>query len=163
DPNAKFADNAPVTSADVKFSLLRLKYLKGNASYLVNTVDKIDTPDPHTVVITLHAPNAEFPNAVNASYTGIINSKLAKQQGAVERRHPARDRGRDRLPGAAEHDGVRGRQAGRRADPERLPGLGRPAAAQAERGRGQAAAGQGRAPERVQADAGLPDDQRLRG
>ena len=71
DPNAKFADNAPVTSADVKFSLLRLKYLKGNASYLVNTVDKIDTPDPHTVVITLHAPNSEFPNAVNASYTGI--------------------------------------------------------------------------------------------
>jgi len=84
DPNAKFADNSPVTSADVKFSLLRLKYLKGNASYLVNTVDKIDTPDPHTVVITLHAPNSEFPNAVNASYTGIINSKLAKQHGAVD-------------------------------------------------------------------------------
>ena len=36
DPKAKFADNSPVTSADVKFSLLRLKYLKGNASYLVN-------------------------------------------------------------------------------------------------------------------------------
>ena len=34
------------------------------------------------MVITLHAPNSEFPNAVNASYTGIINSKLAKQQGA---------------------------------------------------------------------------------
>ena len=84
DPSAKFADGSPVTSADVKFSLLRLKYLKGNASYLVNTVDKIATPDPETVVITLHAPNSEFPNAVNASYTGIINSKLAKQQGAVD-------------------------------------------------------------------------------
>src|SRR6266568_4105317 len=59
-PAAKFADGSPVTSADVKFSLLRLKYLKGNASYLVNTVSKIATPDAHTVVITLHAPNSEF-------------------------------------------------------------------------------------------------------
>jgi peptide/nickel transport system substrate-binding protein len=83
-PAAKFADGSPVTSADVKFSLLRLKYLKGNASYLVNTVDKIATPDPHTVVITLHAPNSEFPNAVNASYTGIINEKVAKAQGASD-------------------------------------------------------------------------------
>lgn len=84
DPAAKFADGSAVTSADVKFSLLRLKNLKGNASYLVNTVDKIATPDPETVVITLHAPNSEFPNAVNASYTGIINSKLAEQQGATD-------------------------------------------------------------------------------
>lgn len=83
-PAAKFADGSPVTSADVKFSLLRLKYLKGNASYLVNTVDKITTPDPHTVVISLHAPNSEFPNAVNASYTGIINEKLAKSRGASD-------------------------------------------------------------------------------
>ncbi len=83
-PAAKFADGSPVTSADVKFSLLRLKYLKGNASYLVNTVSKIATPDAHTVVITLHAPNSEFPNAVNASYTGIINEKLAKSQGASD-------------------------------------------------------------------------------
>jgi peptide/nickel transport system substrate-binding protein len=83
-PAAKFADGSPVTSADVKFSLLRLKYLKGNASYLVNTVSTIATPDPHTVVITLHAPNSEFPNAVNASYTGILNSKLARQQGASD-------------------------------------------------------------------------------
>jgi peptide/nickel transport system substrate-binding protein len=83
-PAAKFADASPVTSADVKFSLLRLKYLKGNASYLVNTVSKIATPDAHTVVVTLHAPNSEFPNAVNASYTGIINEKLAKSQGASD-------------------------------------------------------------------------------
>jgi peptide/nickel transport system substrate-binding protein len=90
DPAAKFADGSQVTSADVKFSLLRLKNLKGNASYLVNTVDKIATPDPETVVITLHAPNSEFPNAVNASYTGIINSKLAEQQGATDAANAAK-------------------------------------------------------------------------
>ncbi|MEP7023514.1 MAG: ABC transporter substrate-binding protein [Actinomycetota bacterium] len=83
-PAAKFADGSPVTSADVKFSLLRLKNLKGNASYLVNTVSKITTPGPHTVAITLHGPNSEFPNAVNASYTGIINAKEAQQQGASD-------------------------------------------------------------------------------
>jgi peptide/nickel transport system substrate-binding protein len=89
-PAAKFSDGSPVTSADVKFSLLRLKYLKGNASYLVNTVDKITTPDPHTVVITLHGPNSEFPNAVNASYTGIINEKVAKAQGASDATNAAK-------------------------------------------------------------------------
>ncbi len=89
-PAAKFSDGSPVTSADVKFSLLRLKYLKGNASYLVNTVDKITTPDPHTAVITLHGPNSEFPNAVNASYTGIINEKVAKAQGASDATNAAK-------------------------------------------------------------------------
>lgn len=90
DPKAKFADGSPVTSEDVKFSLMRLKNLKGNASYLVNTVDSVTASDPQTVVVKLHAPNSEFPNAVNASYTGIINSKLAKQNGASDAANAAK-------------------------------------------------------------------------
>lgn len=84
DPKAKFRDGSKVTSADVKFSFLRLKNLKGSASYLAKSIDTISAPDPKTVVFKLHAPNAEFPNIVNAPYTAIINSKLAKQQGASD-------------------------------------------------------------------------------
>jgi peptide/nickel transport system substrate-binding protein len=83
DPNAKFADGSPLTSADVKFSWERLKGLQGNASYLVSTVDTIETPDAQTVKVTMTQPNSAFLAQVNASYLGIINSKVAQAQGAT--------------------------------------------------------------------------------
>jgi peptide/nickel transport system substrate-binding protein len=83
DPAATFADGTPVTSADVKFSWERLKGLQGSASYLVSSVETIDTPDPETVVVTLNAANSAFLAQVNASYLGIINSKVAQENGAT--------------------------------------------------------------------------------
>ena len=83
DPKAKFADGSPVTSADVKFSWERLKGLQGAASYLVSTVQTIDTPDPETVKVTMSQPNSAFLAQVNASYLGIVNSKVAQAQGAT--------------------------------------------------------------------------------
>ena len=47
-PKAKFSDGTPVTSADVSFSLLRLKNLAGSASYLVSFMKGVTTPDTHT-------------------------------------------------------------------------------------------------------------------
>ena len=83
DPKAKFDDGSAVTSADVKFSWERLKALKAASSYLVSTISTIDTPDPETVKVTLGAPNSAFLAQVNASYLGIINSKLATANGAT--------------------------------------------------------------------------------
>jgi peptide/nickel transport system substrate-binding protein len=83
DPKAKFADGTPVTSADVKFSWERLGGLKGSASYLVGQIKSIDTPDPETVVANMTTPNSAFLAQVNASYLGIINSKVAQAQGAT--------------------------------------------------------------------------------
>jgi len=83
DPNAKFADGTQVTSADVKFSWERLKGLQGASSYLVGSIKTIDTPDPETVKVTLSESNSAFLAQVNASYLGIINSKLAQENGAT--------------------------------------------------------------------------------
>ena len=83
DPKAKFSDGSAVTSADVKFSWERLKALKAASSYLVSTISTIDTPDPETVKVTLSAPNSAFLAQVNASYLGIINSKVAQANGAT--------------------------------------------------------------------------------
>lgn len=83
-PDAKFSDGSPVTSADVKFSHLRLKYLQGSPSYLVETVNKITTPNALTAVVTLNAPDSEFPNAMSATYTSIINAKVAMAHGASD-------------------------------------------------------------------------------
>ncbi|MDR2985079.1 MAG: ABC transporter substrate-binding protein [Nocardiopsaceae bacterium] len=83
-PQAKFSDGTPLTSADVKFSLLRLKNLAGSASYLVNVVKGVTTPDPHTVVVTLTTPDWEFPNQMSATYTSVINSKEVKANGGTD-------------------------------------------------------------------------------
>lgn len=83
DPKAKFADGSPVTSADVKFSWERLAGLQGSSSYLVSTIKTIDTPDAQTVKVTLTQSNSAFLAQVNASYLGIINSKVAQANGAT--------------------------------------------------------------------------------
>ncbi|MEO7398536.1 MAG: ABC transporter substrate-binding protein, partial [Ilumatobacteraceae bacterium] len=83
DPNATFADGSKVTSADVKFSWERLKGLEGSSSYLVGSIETIDTPDEGTVVVTLSAANSAFLAQVNAPYLGIINMKVAEANGAT--------------------------------------------------------------------------------
>ncbi len=82
-PKAKFSDGTPVTSADVKFSWERLQGLQASSSYLVSTIKSIDTPDAQTVKVTLSQANSAFLAQVNASYLGIMNSKVAIAQGAT--------------------------------------------------------------------------------
>ena len=74
-PKAKFSDGSPVTSADVKFSLLRLKYMTATPSYLVSFLTGVTTPNTHTAVVTLSQPDWEFPNQMSATYTSILNAK----------------------------------------------------------------------------------------
>jgi peptide/nickel transport system substrate-binding protein len=81
-PAAVFADGSPVEAKDVKWSWERLHNLKGGASFFMDPVQKIETPDEKTVVVTLSAPNSEFLGIMNASYTGVTNSDVALEHGA---------------------------------------------------------------------------------
>jgi peptide/nickel transport system substrate-binding protein len=83
-PDAVFSDGSPVESKDVAFSLMRLKNLKISLTYLVDDIVSIDTPDPKTAVVTLGVPNAEFLNNMNAAYPVIVNSDVAKENGATD-------------------------------------------------------------------------------
>ena len=83
-PKARFSDGTPVTSADVVFSLLRLKNLAGSASYLVSFMKGVTAPDPHTVVVTLTRPDWEFPNQMSATYTSVLNSKEVQANGGTD-------------------------------------------------------------------------------
>jgi peptide/nickel transport system substrate-binding protein len=60
--NAKFSDGTPITSKDVAFTYLKAKEIGyvGN----LDQITSIDTPDDHTVVINLQAPNSLFVYAV---------------------------------------------------------------------------------------------------
>lgn len=82
DPAAKFSDGSPVEAKDVKWSWERLKNLKGSASFLMDNVASIETPDAHTVVVKMVAPSSEFLNIAAAPYTAVVNSKVASEAGA---------------------------------------------------------------------------------
>jgi peptide/nickel transport system substrate-binding protein len=81
-PAATFADGSPVEASDVKWSLERLKNIKGNPSFLMDGVESIEAPDAQTVVVTLGAPNSEFLGILTAPYTGVVNAELAAANGA---------------------------------------------------------------------------------
>lgn len=80
DPDATFADGSPVEAKDVKWSWERLHNVKGSASYLMDGIESIETPDESTVVATFAAPNSAFMAIVSAPYMGITNSDEAIAQ-----------------------------------------------------------------------------------
>ncbi|MFO1067871.1 MAG: ABC transporter substrate-binding protein [Geminicoccaceae bacterium] len=83
DPDAKFSDGSPVEAKDVKWSFERLKNLKGNASFLTDSIASIETPDAQTVVVGLTSPNSEFVQVVAATMMAVLNSDVLAAQGAL--------------------------------------------------------------------------------
>lgn len=82
DERARFADGGQVTSADVAWSLERLKHLKGNPSFLMDGVAAVETPDARTVVIRTTAPNSELLGILAAPYAAVVNRAVAEANGA---------------------------------------------------------------------------------
>jgi peptide/nickel transport system substrate-binding protein len=79
--NVKFSSGNPLTSADVKWSLDRVKHLKNNPSFFLNAVDEILAPDPFTVVLKLKAPNPALLPILASSSLGAVDSKLVTSKG----------------------------------------------------------------------------------
>ena len=82
--DAKFASGNDVTSADVAFSLLRCKNLKGNPSFIVDNIDSIDCPDDDTVVIHQKTPDSAILSKLCYSACSILDSKVVKEQGGTD-------------------------------------------------------------------------------
>src|SRR5918999_6314957 len=80
----RFADGTPMTSADVVFSFRRLINLKGNPAFLLAGVT-VSARGTHTVVLRSKAPNTAIPAIVANTSLGIVNSKLARANGATDR------------------------------------------------------------------------------
>jgi peptide/nickel transport system substrate-binding protein len=72
-PNVRFHNGDPLTSADVKFSIERTYDPSAKTSVATNfaTVERIEAPDPLTVVFTTRQPDALLPSRL-ASYGGQI-------------------------------------------------------------------------------------------
>jgi peptide/nickel transport system substrate-binding protein len=92
-PNVRFASGNPCTSADVKWSLERIKYVKGSSSFLLDSVDEVQAPDPHTVVLRLKTPNpALLPVLTNPSLGVLDSSVVAREGGDASRDAKEKDR-----------------------------------------------------------------------
>src|SRR6185503_4212935 len=72
-PNVKFHNGDPLTSTDVKFSIERTydPAAKTLVSTVFTTVDKVEAPDPLTVVFTTKKPDPLLPARL-AFYGGQI-------------------------------------------------------------------------------------------
>jgi peptide/nickel transport system substrate-binding protein len=79
----EFADGTPMTAADVVFSFRRLINLKGNPSFLLAGVT-VSARGRYTVVLRSATPNTAIPAIVANTSLGIVNSALAKRNGATD-------------------------------------------------------------------------------
>lgn len=82
-PKARFSDGTKITSADVVFSLNRLKNVKGNPSSLMNGIT-VSAPDAKTVVLTTEKPSPQVLAIVTSPALGIVNSKVVKANGGSD-------------------------------------------------------------------------------
>ena len=83
-PKAKFADGTPVTSADVKFSLQRLKNIKGGGAFFMDGVTAIDAPDSATVAFSLQNSDSAFLFKLMAPYSAIVEASVVKANGGTD-------------------------------------------------------------------------------
>ena len=79
--SVRFVSGNAMTSADVKWSFDRVRYVKSNPAFYLSSVEDILTPDPFTVVLKLKAPNPALLPILSSSSLCVIDSKLVSQKG----------------------------------------------------------------------------------
>ena len=79
-----FPSGNPVTSEDVRFSLLRAKNIKGYGSFLADPIKTVEVVDAQTARVVLTGPDATFLAALAAGVFSIVDSKTVRAQGGVE-------------------------------------------------------------------------------
>jgi peptide/nickel transport system substrate-binding protein len=83
-PNVKFQNSGnTMTSEDVKWSLERAIGIKGNPSFLLDGIVKVDAPDPLTVVITKSDSDPAFIAKGSFSVFGVLDSKTVMAHGGT--------------------------------------------------------------------------------
>jgi peptide/nickel transport system substrate-binding protein len=76
----KFHNGRPLTSADVKYTYERIlnPETASIARSFFDVIDKVDTPDPATVVFTLRQPYAPFLVNTAITWTGIVAREVVE-------------------------------------------------------------------------------------
>src|SRR2546427_6774261 len=79
--DAVFGSGNPVTSEDVRFSLLRAKNIKGYGAFLADPIKTVEVVDAQTARVVLTDPDATFLAALAAGGVSLVDSKTVPAQG----------------------------------------------------------------------------------
>lgn len=82
--DAVFTSGNPVTSEDVRFSLMRAKNIKGYGAFLADPIKSVEVVDAQTTRVVLNESDATFLAALAAGVFSILDSKTVRAQGGVE-------------------------------------------------------------------------------
>jgi peptide/nickel transport system substrate-binding protein len=77
--DVKFASGNPLTADDVKFSLMRLKNIKGNPGWMMDPLKEVQVVDKTTVKTILSDPFGDWLAVLSGPNSGIMDSKLVKE------------------------------------------------------------------------------------
>jgi peptide/nickel transport system substrate-binding protein len=80
--DVRFADGTQLTAADVVFSFRRLINLKGNPAFLLAGVN-VSQRGRYTVILNSATPKTSIPAIVANTSLGVVNSRLARRNGAT--------------------------------------------------------------------------------
>jgi peptide/nickel transport system substrate-binding protein len=83
-PNVKHASGNPFTAEDVKFSLTRLKTVKGNPGWMMDPLKEVVVVDPMTVKTILNESFADWLAVLSGPNSAIMDAKLAREHGATD-------------------------------------------------------------------------------
>jgi peptide/nickel transport system substrate-binding protein len=79
--DVKFASGNPLTADDVKFSLMRLKNIKGNPGWMMDPLKEVQVVDKNTVKTILTDPFGDWLAVLSGPNSGIVDSKLVTDKG----------------------------------------------------------------------------------
>jgi peptide/nickel transport system substrate-binding protein len=82
--DVKFASGNPFTADDVKFSLMRLKNIKGNPGWMMDPLKEVQVVDKTTVKTILSDSFADWLAVLAGPNSGIMDSKLVIQNGGTD-------------------------------------------------------------------------------
>ena len=80
-PGIKFASGNLLTSADVKWTLDRVKNLKSNPTFFLDGLDEVQAPNPATVVIRLSEPKPSIIPRLASPSLAPLDSKVLMANG----------------------------------------------------------------------------------
>lgn len=90
-PNARFHDGQPITSEDVRFSMMAA-HEHHPMTDLYRPIEAVETPDPHTAVIQLRYPHPALELMLSAPFSPILPAhRYADEQAlldSTENAHP---------------------------------------------------------------------------
>lgn len=89
--DVKFASGNPLTADDIKFSLMRLKNLKGNPGWMADPLSEVQVINPHTVKTILKDPFADWLAVLAGPNAAIMDSKLVQEHGGTDSATAATD------------------------------------------------------------------------